>query len=97
MINKYSLSENKLPHTCIDHSRSDKKEAIFAQMKQIAHFHSNEAVLLSFSSNRAILSKSASFRLKVPILNKLDLLHLCGKLSTQYRVSTTSSYFVDRY
>ena len=23
--NKYSLSENKLPHTCIDHSRSDKE------------------------------------------------------------------------
>ena len=35
-INKYSLSENKLPHTCIDHSRSDKSNC----KKQ-----SNEAVL----------------------------------------------------
>ena len=23
--NKYFFSENKLPHTCIDHSRSDKR------------------------------------------------------------------------
>ena len=25
--NKYSVSENKLPHTCRDHSKSDKNEA----------------------------------------------------------------------
>ena len=74
--NKYSVSENKLLHTCTVHSKVTK-------MKQIAHFHSSEAVLLSLSSNRAILSKYASFRLKVPSLHKLDLIHLCGKLSTQ--------------
>ena len=47
--NKYSLSENKLLHTCTVHLKVTK-------IKQITHFRSNEAVLLSFSSNRAILS-----------------------------------------
>ena len=57
----------------MNHSKSDKsncekessKLLIFVQMKQF---------LLSFSSNRKKLSKSASFRLKVPSFNKLGLI-----------------------
>ena len=57
-INRYFSNENKLPHICKDSVISDKK----AVKKK-----SNEAVLLSFSSNRAILlnyKQKHQFRLK---------------------------------
>ena len=87
-INKYLSSKNKLPHTCKDHLEVTKENVKNSEMRQFC------SLLAQIEQSYPVLVQKYQFQIKIPSLNKLGSLHLCGQTVHPKRVFTASKQIV---